>query len=772
MTTAATRAWRIATGAAIAAATLAAATPRPVWPQVPPVSPAPTQRFEYDAAGRLTLQRNAPGSATPVWQHRYDSLGRRIQSTDAQGGITAYQHDAADGLRRVTDPRGLVTSYARDSFGNVLALASPDTGVTHQRLDAAGNLLWRQSAGGSMASFTYDALNRLTSADHRHPSKPARAYQWTYDQTGAAFGAGIGRLTSITYPEFGHGGGPASASTVFGYSAEGWPMWQQQRPAGSASALTVAYARSAVGTVTGITYPSGMRVLLDLDGTGRPSALLVAVSAAASPVPLLTQITHRPFADQDSEAPGWIWNTAQGQQVHPRIYDTAGRMIGYRLGPLLRELQHDAADRITAYRHRDFVTQASMPAAQRVFSYDPTDRLQGGTFSDGVNFALGFDRNGNRTGRLQYRPITPSSASLENNISSLVRWSSAIISPVNNQLLEASMPSARYRYDAEGNLSSDSRLGLVLVHAADGRLASATRTTTGQTAYYSYDNFGQRTRKALPNGEQRLYVHGERGELLGEYSATLAPVREYIWLGPTPVAMVQGGAIYTIHADHLGTPRVVLDTWGRQRWTWLSDPFGETPPVTNPQNLGAFDLPLRHPGQYADAETGYWYNWHRYYDPTVGRYIQSDPIGLAAGINTYAYVENNPLSYTDPKGLIKLHGNWCGPDWTGGFTKSYDKLSDAERKAALPPVTKLDGCCQTHDIVYAVCRSAHPCDATARQKCFEEADRDLSSCASRSGSGYGANLLLFGNPQKRVRDYMRDSSPRSEDDAKDCSCPK
>ena len=118
------------------------------------------------------------------------------------------------------------------------------------------------------------------------------------------------------------------------------------------------------------------------------------------------------------------------------------------------------------------------------------------------------------------------------------------------------------------------------------------------------------------------------------------------------------------------------------------------------------------------------------------------------------------------------YGNWCGPNWTGGFPKSYDKLSVAESKAALPPVTKLDSCCQTHDIVYAVCRKANPCDAAARQKCFEQADRDLSSCASRSGSGYGANLLLFGNPQKRIQDYMRDSSPAAEDNAKDCSCTK
>ena len=84
----------------------------------------------------------------------------------------------------------------------------------------------------------------------------------------------------------------------------------------------------------------------------------------------------------------------------------------------------------------------------------------------------------------------------------------------------------------------------------------------------------------------------------------------------------------------------------------MAEPFGTTAPETNPSGLGQFTFPLRMPGQYADAESGLFYNMNRQLDSSINRYTQSDSIGLAGGsLSPYVYADNNPLSNVDPNGL-------------------------------------------------------------------------------------------------------------------------
>ena len=120
--------------------------------------------------------------------------------------------------------------------------------------------------------------------------------------------------------------------------------------------------------------------------------------------------------------------------------------------------------------------------------------------------------------------------------------------------------------------------------------------------------------------------------------------------------------VYAVQTDHLNIPRLVVDRNQVAVWRWdQADPFGNNVPNQDPDgNSITFEFPLRFPGQYFDKETNTHYNYYRDYDPAIGRYIQSDPIGLAGGINTYAYVDNNPLSKTDPTGEFAVVGGLIG----------------------------------------------------------------------------------------------------------------
>jgi len=123
-----------------------------------------------------------------------------------------------------------------------------------------------------------------------------------------------------------------------------------------------------------------------------------------------------------------------------------------------------------------------------------------------------------------------------------------------------------------------------------------------------------------------------------------------------PVAQLDqtntGDVITYIHTDHLNTPRTGTDVNGITVWAWSGTAFGSFIANEDPDNDGInTTLNLRFPGQYYDQETKLHYNYFRYYDPSIGRYITSDPIGLRGGLNTFGYIGGNPGRWVDPLGL-------------------------------------------------------------------------------------------------------------------------
>jgi|GEM_PF-1776598 len=121
-----------------------------------------------------------------------------------------------------------------------------------------------------------------------------------------------------------------------------------------------------------------------------------------------------------------------------------------------------------------------------------------------------------------------------------------------------------------------------------------------------------------------------------------------------PIAVGARQALYFIHVDHLNTPRLIADGTQKTVWRWdQEESFGNNPANQDPDGDAiAFGYPLRFPGQYYDAETLLHYNYFRDYDSHIGRYLESDPIGLLSGLNTYGYVDADPVSQVDRLGLF------------------------------------------------------------------------------------------------------------------------
>lgn len=296
-------------------------------------------------------------------------------------------------------------------------------------------------------------------------------------------------------------------------------------------------------------------------------------------------------------------------------------------------LGYNADDDITG------VTDNLSSSNNQILGYDTLNRLNAGSGNYG-SLSYQYDADGNR------------SSSTINSV--LTNYTYA----TGNRLTKIN--TTTQNYDADGSLTGD---GTYTYSYDDSERLSGV-TKAGLTASYLYNGLGQRAEKTV-NGTTAVFIYDEAGHLLGEYTPTGGLIAEHIWLNDRPVAVITPTGTYYVHTDQLDTPRYITNASKQLVWDWLSDPFGTSAPNQNPSGLGTFVYNLRMPGQYYDAEAGSNYNQNRFYNASLGRYTESDPVGLYSGINTYTYVLDNPIRYVDPLGLavdINLFNPVTDPD--------------------------------------------------------------------------------------------------------------
>ena len=225
----------------------------------------------------------------------------------------------------------------------------------------------------------------------------------------------------------------------------------------------------------------------------------------------------------------------------------------------------------------------------------------------------------------------------------------------NNQL--TAYNNITFEYDANGNTTKKIEGATVttFVYDTSDRLIEVKTTdissnTTTTVATYTYDPFGRRLWKEVSNTKTYFFYAGEG--LLAEANNAGLVTKLYgyqpssVW-GTDPIYLKQGADYYFFQNDHLGTSQKLITQEGAIAWSAKAEAFG----VTTVAALSIITNNQRFPGQYFDAETNLHYNWNRYYDPNIGRYLTSDPIGLDGGDNLYIYAMANPAVRVDFNGL-------------------------------------------------------------------------------------------------------------------------
>lgn len=568
--------------------------------------------FDADANGRLIRKY---GSVHGPILHR-DARGRVDLVTQDPGEINAktyLTYDGTDQVKTVVDPKGLSTAYLRNGLGDLLWRRSPDTGDTSFEHDAAGQPVRETPADQRRIDRAYDALGRVTSVAYSDGAKT----RFTYDTPAELCPAGatftIGHLSSVT---------DRDGTTTFCYDFAGRVVQKTQVTHGVRLELQYGYTKA--GRLASIIYPDGRMVTYARDKAGNVTGVDTrGIDSVQQSV--ASTVRH------DSLGRLTAWTA--GSRTLARTYNGLGAVT------LARDSKPGGIDVAVDYTNGD-VDQVTVGKAVVYIEMDDASRLSsaGGAFltpehPEGVMHQYVYDKTGNRT-KWWTIPFTNRSF---------------VYAPDSHRLITGNKIARSY--DAVGNTT---KIGdRQFVYDASGRMSQALVNGVPEMNY-AYNPFGQQVGRYVA-GEMTVSLHDEAGHWIGDYDGSGRAIRQIVWLDNLPVAVLDGGAIRDIQTDHLGTPRVVIDrATDKAVWTWsiLGEAFGSDAPNEDPDKDGAkYVFDMRFPGQRYDAVTGLFQNGWRDYDPTSGRYVQSDPIGLGGGISTYGYVANNPFGATDINGL-------------------------------------------------------------------------------------------------------------------------
>ncbi|MEJ2590093.1 MAG: RHS repeat-associated core domain-containing protein [Candidatus Thiodiazotropha sp.] len=634
-------------------------------------------RYAYDAEDNLIDYEEEHGSRTRFEYRGLDRLAKRLQ---ADGNSVEYHYDTEERLVGVTNQRGERYGFSYDALGRVIEEIDYWGQATRYRFDNAGHVNQRIDPLGQTIDYTPDELGRILRKRFAHPDHPGREFEerFEYDANGNLTGC-VNEHTQVQRR----------------FDLEGQLLEEKQGD------FVIRMAYDELGRRIHRETGNGHVVAYTYDRLSRLHSIRI-----------------------DNESPITLER------------DAAGQLIKEQLSPALqRHYRYDEAGRLTAQGVKveaDWLFQTQ-------YAYDPVGNL--------------IQRNDSHYGidHYKYDPL----GQIIEHIDPQGRLKRFLQDPAGDRLATrvVEMPSRQvvggeeipgawyregdyegvhYRFDGAGNLrlkrdrSITNRDGeppreTRLSWDANQRLVRS--ESNGVETHYGYDPLGRRVFKQTGAKQTRFGWDGDA--LIAEWECT-APdekipdafqaspqtetpttqaYREYLYYPGSfaPLALIKKHASYRYHTEPNGCPTRLLDTDGTILWSASYEVWGRA-------DVGdvCVDNRLRMQGQYHDAETGLYYNRHRYYDPDAGQFVSQDPIGLLGGVNHYQYAPNG-FDWIDPLGLsctpdilpstgcqtVDLRGNWRATRFANQGDSLVYILRDADTgellKVGKTSVSKFNG---------------------------------------------------------------------------------
>ncbi|MCO7225902.1 RHS repeat-associated core domain-containing protein [Pleionea sp. CnH1-48] len=672
-------------------------------------SDSPGDTLEYDGFGAFDGLTDALGNRINVVVNGLNQITEF--NVDFKERIE-FNYDYTDNLVSVSDGEGHYTEYTYNGFGEIIIRQSDNTGTTLYQYDAASNLINVTDARNTQAIFTYDALNRITKADYPGTAEDV-VYTWDNSDNGN-YGTGrltsiqdesgdqafvydsVGRMIKQSHTLYG-----VTLSTQYAYNNKG-----QLETLTYPSGTEVQFHYDALGRVESVKkgnqtlasdiqyLPSGpMKSLtfgnqhtfsrnynIDYRLEGLTHSDISAQSFAYTARNNMVSVNDSLNAAYNRHFHYDVMHRLTGVEYPNHFQSLRYNQAGNRLG--IAECLKNSSDMQTYQNCLEyFNTQFTKCDQSGSCVATPRCDTQNDPSCGGGDGGSGGGDDGSGGGDPSPDDVCPNLDNLcsimppdvcqsyrdfcaANGYSATTNPAIRLIEKANAQSGVTSSQSTAVNhqythydyafdgqalsaasqnlmtYDASGNLLT--RDNEVYEYNHHGRLRKL--TTGSGTSEFIYNSQGLRTVKVV-NGVATLYSYDLNGKLLAEYDSQGQVIKEYVYLNNEPLGLIQSDQTYFYHNDHQGTPIALTNQQKGVVWQAQYDVFGSA----NISNNG-IENNLRFAGQYFDSESGLHYNWHRYYDPKLGRYITSDPIGLAGGINTYVYALNNPVMNIDPTG--------------------------------------------------------------------------------------------------------------------------